>query len=345
MRIVFATHEGVPLYGGGPSVKIRETRRYLQKLGVEVELFDMWNAREQLSKCDLVHLFGANFATYNLARNLRYQKIPFVVNPIFYTRRSARVLRIVNRIDQMMRSSLPGAWMEFGFTRDICAWSELVLPNTTDEGQIISQGLEIPPQKFQVIHNGVSQEFMDGNPTIFKKKYGLEHFILNVGHMGPARKNILRLVRALAKIDHPAVLITRILHTGETDQILQESKQNKNLLIIDGLPHNSPLLAAAFAACDVFVLPSQFETPGRAALEAALAGAKIVITPHGGTREYFQDFAEYVNPYAIEDICCGIETALNQPKNSILRDHVRHHFLWPKIAEDTFNVYQKILQI
>jgi len=43
------------------------------------------------------------------------------------------------------------------------------------------------------------------------------------------------------------------------------------------------MLASAYAACDVFVLPSMFETPGIAALEAGLAGAKIVITKYGGT--------------------------------------------------------------
>jgi len=345
MRIVFATHEGVPLYGGGPSVNIRETQRELLKLGVDVELFDMWKAPEQLANCDLVHLFGANFSMYNLARNLHYQNIRFVVNTIFYTRRSARTLRAVHRADQLTRKIMRGVWWEFGFTRDICEWAEQVLPNTTDEGRIISQGFGIPAEKFSVIHNGVSPRFLNGDPSLFKKKYGLENFILTVGHIGPGRKNMLRLVRALAEIDHPAVLITRILHTGETEQVLAEAKRNKNLRIIEGLPNDGSLLASAYAACDVFALPSQFETPGIAALEAALAGAKIVITPHGGPREYFRDYAEYVNPYSIEDIRHGIETALNQPKNTALRDHVRQNFLWSKIAEDTLKIYQKILQI
>ena len=38
------------------------------------------------------------------------------------------------------------------------------------------------------------------------------------------------------------------------------------------LDHHDPLLASAYAAARVFALPSWFETPGLAALEAALAG-------------------------------------------------------------------------
>ncbi|NIS38512.1 glycosyltransferase family 4 protein [Candidatus Saccharibacteria bacterium] len=345
MKILFATHEGVPLYGGGPYVKMLATQKHLRQFNVTVDLFNMWDSSLQLKSYDLIHLFGSNFATYNLARNLKYQGRKYVVNSIFFTRRSAYVVKVITAIDKLTRKFIPGIWWDYGFTRDICEWSECVLPNTVDEGKLIETGLGIPRRKIRVIPNGVSEEFLNGDPALFKKEYGLENFILNVGHIGPRRKNVLALVRALAKIDHPAVLITKILHTKETEQILAEAKQNKNLLIIDGLLHNSPLLASAYAACDVFVLPSQFETPGRAALEAALAGAKIVITPYGGTREYFKSFAEYVNPYSIQSIRDGIEKALRAPQNPALKEHVKQNFLWRKIARQTLDLYQEIIKI
>ena len=284
MNIVFATHEGVPLYGGGPDVKIHALREALQDLGVTVELFDVWKAREQLSRCDLVHLFGGNFAVYNLARNLRYQGVKYVVNPIFFTRHSPKVLRAVSRLDLLTRRLLRGLWWEWGFTRDICQWAEMVLPNTRAEGDMLRQGFGVSPEKIRVIPNGVSLHFMDATPEMFEQTHGLRQFILYVGHIGPARKNVLNLVRALADIDHPAVLIAPILQTGETNAVLSLIRKHAHIRLIEGLPNRSGMLASAYAACDVFALPSQFETPGRAALEAALAGAKIVITPHGGTK-------------------------------------------------------------
>jgi glycosyltransferase involved in cell wall biosynthesis len=343
MRIIFATHDGVTLHRGGPFVKITNTKKSLEALGIEVRYFDLWNVAREFRTCDLVHLFGANFAVYNLARNMMVEKVKFVVNPIFYTRRSSRVVQAITTIDKLTRRVMRGIWWDYGFTRDICNWAEMVLPNTVAEGEIISRGMGIPKEKFTVIHNGVSGEFINADPTLFKKKYGLENFILTVGHMGPDRKNVFRLVQALGKIDHPAVFIGRKWYMGETEQILQEAERNKNLLIIDELPNDSPLLASAYAASDVFALPSKFETPSRAALEAALAGAKVVITPHGGTKDYFADLAEYVDPYSVNSIQRGIERALNQPKSSALREHIKNNFLWDKIARDTLEVYQKVL--
>jgi glycosyltransferase involved in cell wall biosynthesis len=103
------------------------------------------------------------------------------------------------------------------------------------------------------------------------------------------------------------------------------------------------LLASAYSACDVFVLPSQYETPGISALEAALAGAKIVITPFGGTRDYFGNNAVYVDPTSVEDIAKGIQTALGKGKDAELREHIRKEFTWNKVGEKTKQAYEHVL--
>ena len=118
---------------------------------------------------------------------------------------------------------------------------------------------------------------------------------------------------------------------------------NKNILLIDELENNSPLLASAYAACDTFVLPSLFETPGIAALEAALSGAKIVITPFGGTKDYFKDMVEYVDPKSIESIQNGIEKSLNLSKSNSLQNSIKENYLWGKIAQRSLEIYRSLL--
>jgi glycosyltransferase involved in cell wall biosynthesis len=103
------------------------------------------------------------------------------------------------------------------------------------------------------------------------------------------------------------------------------------------------MLASAYAACDVFALPSLFETPGIAALEAGLAGAKIAITPFGGTKDYFGPLADYTDPYSVDSIRRGIRNALNRKKDSALREHIKKEFLWSRVAEKTKAVYQSVL--
>jgi len=342
MNICFASYEGIVLSMGGPYVKIHSLKNHLEILGHKVDLFNMWEDSHRLKEFDIVNIFGANLAVFGFARNLRHRGINYVVNPIFFSSHNAGYLRTACKINDILQKFAPGIWMDYSITKDICNWAGMVLPNTKDEGDLIRDGFSIPSDKIEVIHNGVSGRFLDGDASVFKKKYEVENFILTVGHIGPKRKNMLAYVKALAKIDHPVVIIGSILGTGETNEVLDEVKRNKNILLVDALENDSPMLASAYAACDTFVLPSQFETPGRAALEAALAGAKIVITPYGGTKEYFRDMASYIDPYSVQSIKEGIEDTLNKPKTENLKEFIKNNFLWDKIALHCANLYSRV---
>jgi len=191
---------------------------------------------------------------------------------------------------------------------------EAVTPNTTEEGKLFIDAFGVSEKKLIVVPNGVEERFAHAAPGLFEREYGIKNFILSVGHIGPERKNILRLMEALERIDHPAAIIGCIENTPSGRACLERARRNPRLLIVDAIPHDSMLLASAYAACDVFVLPSQFETPGIAALEAGLAGAKIVITPVGGTKEYFGIDALYVEPTSTKNIAEGIQRALKNKK-------------------------------
>ena len=344
MKICFATYPAVALTGGGPFIKIKEVKKNLELLGHKVDFFDMWNTDRKLSDYDIVHLVGANFAIFGLARTLKGKKINYIVEPVFFSNHSSKFIKNINSLENFTRKIARGIWFDYGIIRDICSWSELVLPNTNSEAEILSKGLSIPKTKFHVVHNGVSERFLSGDPGIFQKKYGVNNFILSVGHLGFKRKNGLALVRALKQINHPSVIIGNIDDSGEGKEILSEIKKNQNILLVDALENNDPLLVSAFAACDTFVLPSQFETPGIAALEAGLAGAKIVITPFGGTKEYFNNLVEYPDISSIDSIKNSIERSLNKPKDEKLKNHIKNNFLWKKIAGDTSEVYAKVIE-
>ena len=71
--------------------------------------------------------------------------------------------------------------------------------------------------------------------------------------------------------------------------------------------------------------------------------AKIVVTKFGGTEEYFGEYAEYVEPSSWELIHHGIMTALNAPKDTLLRDHIAGRFLWRHVAEQTLAAYKTVV--
>lgn len=337
-----ACYQSVSIVHGGPRVQMLKTKGELEKLDVEVSLFDSWSPFNR-SDFDLFHLFSANIGTFHLARHIEELRLPLATSPIFFTRHSPAFIRSALFLEGALKRVRKGIWTDLGYAREICRWSSAVLPNTSDESTLVERGLGIAANKISVVPNGVDAHFEFGDPAIFRKTYGIDKFILNVGHIGPPRKNVLSLIKALEEIDHPAVIIGKVIG-AEGELCLREASKNKNILVIQGLENESEMLASAYAACDVFALPSWFETPGIAALEAGLAGAKVVITPHGGTRDYFESMARYVDPYSVDSIRAGILSAISMGRDTTLQQHIKGKYLWKNVAEKTLAVYQKIME-
>jgi glycosyltransferase involved in cell wall biosynthesis len=342
MKVSVASYQAVSILHGGPNTQIRNTMNHMLPNGVEVKFFDPWSPFKR-EDCDLFHLFAANIGTYHLAREINALGVPLVVSPITYSNHSPGFVKRALTLSRMAQKIGRGVWSDYAITSEICSWAKKVLPNTRAEAELLEKGLGVVESKISVIPNGVDERFFHADPSLFKKKYGLEKFILNVGHIGHERKNVLALIQALARVNHPAVIIGRVIKGEYGDACVREAAKHKHILLIDGLDNSSDLLASAYAACDVFVLPSLFETPGIAALEAGLAGAKVVVTKFGGTTEYFGSMAEYVDPRSVESIRNGILKALNVSKDPALREHIRKEFLWQRVAERTASVYRQVL--
>ena len=70
-----------------------------------------------------------------------------------------------------------------------------------------------------------------------------------------------------------------------------------------------------------------------------------MITPYGGTREYFGEMATYVEPDSIDSIRSGIERSLQQTKGTSLREHIRREYLWQHVAAKTAAAYREVLSV
>ena len=343
MRIHLASYQSIMLNRGGPTYKLLHTKKALEEIGVDVKLFDMWDFNLKLTKDDLVHIFLANISTYSLATNLKLYGAKYVVNPIIFSNHPAWKIKLYQNLEKPLNKLFVRSISDYKITNLICNNAEKVLPNTIDEGNLLVSGMNVNKEKMQVIHNGVEKRFADADGSLFQNKYGLKDFILYVGHLGPDRKNGKNIVKALQQIDHPSVIIADILHNEEGEWCRKEIEKSNNIKLIEWMNHDDPLFASAYAACHTFILPTKYETPGRAALEAGLSGANIVITPKGGTKEYFDDMAFYPDPGSVDSIKKSISDALNTTKNSNLRDHILNRFIWSIIAKETVQMYQSVL--
>ena len=112
---------------------------------------------------------------------------------------------------------------------------------------------------------------------------------------------------------------------------------------VPAVDHHDPLLASAYAACELYVLPGWFETPGLVALEAALAGARVAVTNGGSTSEYFGEEVEYFNPAKPDSIACAIEAGVAKRGTSALKNRLIERFTWETIAQNTLQAYRQCL--
>ncbi len=152
------------------------------------------------------------------------------------------------------------------------------------------------------------------------------------------------MIRALKGVSKPFVLIGDYVPHYKNYYETCRREAGKNVHFLGAVDHASGLLASAYAAADTFLLASWLETPGLAALEAALAGAKIVITPEGATREYFGDYADYAAPENLREIRKKVEASLKKSKDHKLQNHVQQNFLWKNVAKKTLEAYERILK-
>jgi glycosyltransferase involved in cell wall biosynthesis len=340
MRVFFASYQSIMLNKGGPTYVVLNLEKELTKLKVDVRLFDMWNKSNEFSKNELLHVFNASIATYSFAKNLISYGAQYVVNPIFYSNHPAWKIRMYRAFEKPVRTIFKRSFSDYYYTNFICENAKKVLPNTKAEGELLSKAMRINSNNIQVIHNGVEERFLDADSTLFVKKYGLKDFVLNVGHIGAFRKNSYKLIKAVQKLDVPTVIIADVLENTEAQKCMEEINKSNNIKLVRWIKHDDPLLASAYAACKTFVLPSRYETPGIVAMEAALAGANVVNTPYGGTKEYFADYADYLNPNSIDSIANTIEKSLNKNKNDSLKNFIKKNFLWSVIAKQTLEMYE-----
>jgi glycosyltransferase involved in cell wall biosynthesis len=339
MKIIFGSYQAITILEGGVKTQVLSLKQELEKLGHEVLLFDAWK-NYSMKEINLVHLFCAHIGTYHMAKSMSAFNPKMVVTPVFYSRRSPNLIRFTLPLTTIL--SKVGIFQFYQMASELCNIANIVAPNTQKECDIVEKGLNIPNTKIKLLPNGVDERFYNADPSLFINKYNIKNFILYVGHIGWQRKNLLFLLKICQQIDVPLVIIGKVIENDYSKKCIELIKSKRNTILITDIEHTDPILASAYAACNSLVLPSYYETPGLVALEAGLAGAKIVITKYGGTDEYFKDFAQYVNPKSENSIKQAILKSLEQKKTNELKEHIRNNFLWKHAAQKLVKIYNSI---
>lgn len=328
MNILFQTRPDFLQNLAGDSVQLLKTRESLIKKGINVDI--AVDNETALANYDLVHLFNTTRVneTYAFFTRAKAKKKPVAVSTIYWDLHEFYIN--TNQNDAIKQWEATNQ-----LRREIFCQADILLPNAqTEMEQILKENGHIAP--YHIVPNGADLNFMQADPGMFVQRRKLKDFILCVGRIC-LRKNQLALINSLRDTNLPIVLAGPINETG----YFKKCARYKNVTILPTL--TSDEIASAYHAAKVHVLPSWFETPGLASLEAAISGCNIVTTNRGSTQEYFGNKAFYCAPNQEESILLAVSAAYLKKPDNTLQEHVARNFTWENAARETIKAYQKIL--
>jgi glycosyltransferase involved in cell wall biosynthesis len=365
LRVLFANHNGHSKEGGGGRV-LHETVAALRNLGVVAEVTA--ELYPDVSGYDLVHAFNVWPLETSLPQ-MRYfgeKDIPVLWEPIFSDLHEfAWAMRAVRLLNELIPDSQD--WREVvaaiesstlvidgmsrwgpneivpGYPSSVAEMFEIAAHVSICSLHEIGTLARIAPDvrtPFTIVHHGVaSQQFADADAKDFIDHYGLTDFILCVGNV-ERRKNQLLMVEAARELDRQIVLIGSV-HRDDGDYLAKCCLRGGDALThIGWLPPN--LVASAYKAAAVHVLPSFAEGSALSTMEAAAAGCDIVTSNRGSEFEYYGDLARACDPLSPTSIRAAIEHALRFPRGERLANHMRF-FSWARTAEATLGAYKRTI--
>ena len=379
MRILLVNHGTAGEWGGGDGVQIRETAKRLAQRGHHVQAIN--SDQPDARGFDLVHLFNCRVegSFRKQVASCKEAGVPIVVSPIWIS--LARALWGSRGTMSVLQQAMDGAsattveslltklsnrelvvrlpkgpvnaegygdesWpVNRGVIKELLLQVDGLLPNSFLELQAVRHDLQWDGQNFEIAHYGVDPAlFLDPNPNPFHEATGIRMpFVLQAGRIEPA-KNQAMLCWALRETNLPIVLIGGSKHWPAYADLCK-SISGERLHIIDHLPQ--PLLASAYAAAAVHVLPSWMETCGLVSLEAALSGAPLVGSTFGHELEYLEGDAWYADPgdanSLLRAVVAAWQAGRHHPRAIAMKRKVLERFNWERTVDSTEKLYRRVM--
>ena len=225
-----------------------------------------------------------------------------------------------------------------------------------------------PQPKINVVWNGVDPELYDAstcqNEDVMeiRERYGVPedwNMLLFLGRLTWV-KSVKNLVQAMPMVleEYPKTKLV-ILGKGEEQSDVVETANRLGIrdnvvYRFEFVPEGERILH--YAASDVCIFPSTYEPFGIVSLEAMSMAKPVVVGARGvvGFREQVINSGSdqngiHVNGEDSVDIAWGIKETLSDPRRAKLwgengRKRVLEYFTWRKAAEQTLEIYGKIIQ-
>ncbi|MFH1239223.1 MAG: glycosyltransferase family 4 protein [bacterium] len=378
MKILLQNRYDALTKKGGDTYQMLMLKKYLEQLGTKVDIST--SLTPELSAYELVHLFNITRVgeTYLQYRHAKAKGRKIVLSPIYQSRGDITayennqldgcagwLIRNITDIDkrQLLKTGYytfnrPNSWSVWlnqfhrGYTRqqrEILENVDRILPNSEMEMSRIKSELFTGgdlPTAYTVVHNGIEITPAEDSSRMrdWLQKNNLTDFIICAGRIEPL-KNQLAVMAALKGTGFRVVFVGAVnpAHRGYVKKVLRQFQESPNFFYLGEV--NQSELMSLNKWTRLSIQASWFETTGLAGLEAGLAGANVVMTDRGYTREYFGESVWYCDPASTTSIREAVTAAFAAPRGARQLDQriTNMKLTWPETAKKTLSVYQQVL--
>ena len=209
--------------------------------------------------------------------------------------------------------------------------------------------LDVPEEKTSVVYHGyalTSKLQVSDTPIVSQRPY-----ILYVGNRSAGYKNYERMLRAYVSSLFLRNNFSIVCFGGgaaSAGELALIKLLNIPLNNINYISGSDDVLASLYASAKVFVYPSMYEGFGLPPLEAMSFGCPVVCTNSSSLLEVAGDAAELFDPADETAMRVAIERVVSSSERSMFlveRGYERiERFSWRKCAQDTLDVYDKVLR-
>lgn len=336
MKVLILTYPAIGLNRGGLQIQIEETIRGLQAKGVEASRYDPW--RNQLSAIDVLHAFSIDCSIAAYIRRAHSRNIPIVISPVFNAFANPPIL---TRIKKRLSDVIPGMYSDLKRASFMLSVAHKIVCLNADERNLLVKTFNIDKIRACCIPNGVSRAFATGDAALFQSKLGIRDFVLQVGSI-EVRKNQLTLIRAMRNLPYALVIVGSA--SADNEQYLRECRAaaGDKVVFLGALDRNDPMLAAAYSAAKVFVLPSYSEVMPLVLYEAAMAGCRIVVSDKVPVAKELSTLVRRVDPNDVDAMAKVIEKEIRTPRDPSMLRAVSGMPTWDLVCDSLIGIYEEV---
>lgn len=300
-----------------------------------IKPFDIW--KDKIRDYDIVHYFALKTEFYDqmlLAKKLGKKVVISSIVTIGDNKRT----RIKIRLGKAFR-----LYTNENKCKDMLSLADAIITETQKEKDFIVSAYNVVPSKIYVIPNGVSEEILNGDASLIKAKLGIDRpFVLQVGRFD-TNKNQLSVIRALAGTDIPVVFVGGPDSTAPEYYEKCRKEAGSNCFFTGWIKHDDPLMASAYEAAKVVVLPSYHEIFGNAIFEGAMTKSNIVATNVLPLDEFgFSNNAIAINPNDIDEIRSAIMKAYEKDIDEHFAEYIKQKYSLDAIFKEHIEIYNRI---